>query len=78
MTDAEFLDNLQRRAAASIAPVITNQEWIGLEAICGRTVKLVVQPCGKDTWAAAPDSLYGAVRLARREMAEAVTRRLKA
>ena len=78
MTDSEFLDELQRRAAASIAPIISDGEWRHLERACGRDIRLVVMPAGVGTWAVAPGSLMGGVRLARREMTEAVTRRLKA
>lgn len=78
MTNSEFLDDLQRRAAASISPIISDKEWRDLEMACGRDLRLVVVPAGVSTWAIAPGSLMGAVRLARREMAEAVTRRLRA
>lgn len=75
MTDAEFLNILQVRAATSFAPLISVEEYKRLETISGRKIGLVTSYASAG-YAVAPDSLYGAIRLCRRVMAEQVKARL--
>ena len=76
MTDAEFLDELQRRAAENMTVFITNGEWRRLGELTEGTPRLDVVPGIKDTWATEASLMYSELARARRNLVARVKQRL--
>ena len=76
MTDAEFLDELQRRASENMTMFITNGEWKRLGELTEGTPRLNVVPSIKDTWAIEAGLMYNELARARRNLVARVKQRL--
>lgn len=76
MTDAEFLDELQRRAAEHITVFITNDEWIRIGELFDGRPRLDVVPGVRDTWATEASLMFREIIRAREALAARVKQRL--
>lgn len=76
MTDAEFLNELSRRAAVSMAPTLSNDEWLRLDELTGGSRFAGRVPAGSNLWAVSPSALRQEVVRAQAKIAAQVKARI--
>ncbi len=76
MTDAEFLDELQRRAAENMTVFITNDEWVRLGELSEGTPRLDVVSGLGGTWATEAGLMFREITRARGNLVARVKQRL--
>lgn len=77
MNHGEFLNELQRRAAASVMPMLTNAEWERLDQIMGTSFRFsAIVPAGDGVWAISSVQLAPAVARCRDKLAKEVMDRI--